>query len=560
MLATNAAGTLSVVASSPWSVSVPWLAGLALTLVAVAPSLLGGFVFLDSFMSVETAVVGLLEIAVVLVWAGRRERLPASPMLLVSVGTVLWLVAMILSTAAATDVAPAVVRTASWISHIAFAVVIWAEVQRDEKAVRAIERGAIVGFLATVALGLGVWVPDWTGGASRNWVGHVPFVGNIRMASIYGLVGAFVAVRPLVAERFSWRTGVPALLASSVGWAALWWGASRGALGGAALAAGFLIWASPGRRLRVSGLLVLAAGAGAALSLLVYVDVSFAGLWRFLPAAPPQGSGIDGFTSGRTVLWAAAVEAWGHHPWLGLGPGSTVSLLIPMGQMHTHNVVLQALVEWGLLGTLPFVGLACVVLWKALRPGQSVGAAAYLLAAAGTSMFDGLTSHPAQTAILMSAAALVLAPPAPSPRALARPEWARVLSVAAAGAGVVLVVHLAVLRAVWAPGVPAPDSLRARAVLTMPTYALAKEAEGWGRAWMHTDPDAAARLAEWGIALDRSPWLFLNLRGDLALQRGDADAATADYREAAKRYGQATWRLTRFREDATRSASRGGAP
>lgn len=558
MLAADSIAAPSVASFWPRRVSVSWLAGGVLALVVVAPSLLGGFVFLDTFASVETAVVGLLEVVAVLVWAGRGGRLPASSVPLVPAGTVLWLVAVVLSTAAATDVAPAVVRTASWVAHVAFAVVVWAEVQRDAAAVQTIERGAVVGFLAALGLGLGVWVLDWSGGATRDWAGHVPFLGNIRMASIYGLVGAFFAARPLVAERFSWRAAVPALLASSVGWAALWWGASRGALGGAVLAVGFLVWVSAGRRLRVSGLLALAIVAGAALSLLVYVDVGFAGLWRFFPAASAQGAGMD-FTSGRTLLWAASIEAWRSQPWLGLGPGSTVSLLVPMGQMHAHNVVVQALVEWGLLGALPFAALAGAVLWKAVQPGRPAGAAAYLIAAAGTSMFDGLTSHPAQTAILAGAAALVLAPSSPGAR-LARPEWQRALRLAAAGAGVVLVVHLAVLRAVWAPGVPAPDSARARFVLAVPTYALAKEAEGWGRAWMRTDPAAAARLAEWGLALDRSPWLFLNLRGDLALQRGDADAATADYREAARRHERATWRLTRYKTDATRHAFRGAAP
>jgi hypothetical protein len=214
-----------------------------------------------------------------------------------------------------------------------------------------------------------------------------------------------------------------------------------------------------------------------------------------------------------------------------------------MDHMHVHNVGLQALVEWGLLGALPFAALVVAVLVRAVRTGRDgpVGAAAYLVAIATVSVFDGVTSHPGPTVLALCAAALVLAAPRGhvGPRSYAGPVHAwpvgrRMLAGVAVLGLAVFAVHLAVLRAVWAPGTPAPGSARARLVLALPTYAPAKEIEGWGRMWMRTDPAATERLVQWGLALERNPWLFLRLRGDLALQRGDRNAAMADYCAAAE--------------------------
>lgn len=545
-------------------VSVGSMAGLALASVALAPPLLGGFVLMDWSDTVEAAVVGLLEASVVGLWASRGGRLPQGSAQgsarWVPVVVAAWLAAMALATAAAVDVAPAVVRTAAWVAHVAFAAVVWAEAQRDPAAVRAVERGAAGGFVAAAVLGTAVWAWDALVGGTLDWSYHVPFVGGVRWAGVYGLAGVFFAVRGLVSAEDRGQ-GAVAFAAAAVGWAALMWSASRGALGGAVVASAFVVWCAPSR-MRATVALAASAVAGAALSLVVAVDVPGVGLWRFFEASP---TGVAAFTSGRTVLWEIAVEAWQRHPVLGLGPGSTVSLLSPVGNAHVHNAVLQALVEWGLVGTLPFVALAAGLLWRAVAVGRGahrevspavdvrLGAAAYLVATAAAAMLDGLTSDPATTALMAGASALVLLPNAstcrPPRRSVGSVWWSRGVVVSALAAAVVLAAHLVLLRAVWMPGVPPPDSFRARAVLAAPTYPFAKEIEGWGRSWMPTDPAAADRVARWGLAVGRSPWLFLRLRGDLALRRGDAAAAEADYRRAAVLYARAVAPLVRFRAE-----------
>ena len=516
---------------------VPWLVGATLATVALAPSLLGGVVTLDGVGSVDMAVVGGMEAMTVLVWASGREALPRPASRVVLALVAAWVAAMVAATAAAIDVAPAVVRTASWLVHLAFATVVWAEARRGRTA--AAERGAVIGFAATALLVVWAWAGLPDAAASQSWGGAVPFVGNIRLASVYGLVGATLGARALVGAAPAWRAGLLAAAACTLGWAALWWGGSRGALVGAVLGSALLDRVTPGRRWPVAGVLALCAGAGAALSLALVIDVPFAGLWRYMPGAPPARPGVAGFTSGRTAIWGAAVEAWLARPWLGRGPGSTVSLMAPMSHMHAHNVGLQALVEWGVLGAVPFAALAVAVLARAVQTGRDgpVGAAAYLLALATVSVFDGVTSHTGPTALALCAAALVLAAPRDRARVVPMHAWPggrRTLATAAGLGLAVFAVHLVVLRAVWAPGTPAPGSARARLVLALPTYAPAKEIEGWGRTWMRTDPAAAERLVRWGLARERNPWLFLRLRGDLARQRGDLDAALADYCAAAE--------------------------
>ncbi|HEX9950713.1 MAG TPA: O-antigen ligase family protein [Rubricoccaceae bacterium] len=516
---------------------VPWLVGATLATVALAPSLLGGVVNLDGVGSVEMAVVGVMEAMTVLVWASGRDALPRPASRVLAVLVAAWVAAMVAATVAAIDVAPAVVRTTSWLVHLAFATVVWAEARHGRTA--AAEHGAVAGFVVTAVLVVWAWfgLPDVE--ASQSWGGAVPLVGNIRLASIYGLVGATFGAQALVRTAPAWRPGLLAAAVCTLGWAALWWGGSRGALAGAVLASALLVRVAQGRRWPVAGVLALCAGLGAALSLALFIDVPYAGLWRFMPGVPRFAPGVAGFTAGRTSLWATAVEAWLGRPWLGRGPGATVSLMAPMGHMHVHNVGLQALVEWGVLGALPFAALAAMVLARAvqIRRDGPAGAAAYLLALATVSVFDGVTSHTGPTVIGLCAAALVLAAPRDRVAVGLVHGWTggrRTLTAVALLGLAVFAVHLVVLRAVWAPGTPAPGSARARLVLAVPTYAPAKEIEGWGRTWMRTDPAAAERLVRWGLALERNPWLFLRLRGDLARQRGDLDAALADYCAAAE--------------------------
>lgn len=60
-----------------------------------------------------------------------------------------------------------------------------------------------------------------------------------------------------------------------------------------------------------------------------------------------------GYANSRELLWARAAEAIPRHPWIGWGEGQFRTLQEGIWQAnHPHNIVLQALVSYGIIGSL----------------------------------------------------------------------------------------------------------------------------------------------------------------------------------------------------------------
>jgi O-antigen ligase len=78
--------------------------------------------------------------------------------------------------------------------------------------------------------------------------------------------------------------------------------------------------------------------------------------------------------TGRVEIWRAAISMWSKAPILGYGFTSiaTTGISLPHGEwttMHAHNSYLEALLEVGLLGSLPLFSAIAIVLWRTLRLG-----------------------------------------------------------------------------------------------------------------------------------------------------------------------------------------------
>jgi putative inorganic carbon (HCO3(-)) transporter len=86
--------------------------------------------------------------------------------------------------------------------------------------------------------------------------------------------------------------------------------------------------------------------------------------------------------AGRTDLWAAALNAYGHHPWLGIGAGNfqahSLDLLtrtqgVDIGAAYVgqgrpvHNAYLEALTELGPVGLALFVLVIAMTAWYLVR-------------------------------------------------------------------------------------------------------------------------------------------------------------------------------------------------
>jgi hypothetical protein len=82
--------------------------------------------------------------------------------------------------------------------------------------------------------------------------------------------------------------------------------------------------------------------------LLLAATGSYQAFWSYLT----RGAPFDPTLTGRTVTWQAGWALFQESPWLGLGFHADRIFL--EGQ-HMHNALLHALVQTGLLGTIPFL-------------------------------------------------------------------------------------------------------------------------------------------------------------------------------------------------------------
>lgn len=520
-------------------VPVAWAVGAVLALAMVAPSAFSALLLVDWTDSVERAVVGAMEAFVVLWWAASASR-AAVPSLRRGPARIAVVTGatMLLAVAAAPHAAPALVRTAEWMLHAAFGLIVWAEAGRgDAGVVRAWRRGSLLGFAFVMGAAIGLWA--WLSEpAAYPWRVEFPFLNGVRWIGTYGLVAICL---PAAVRGAAPRT---VLAWQAAGWLAVWWSGSRGALGGAALAALLLVALSPQRR-RTAATMLAAAAVGALLSLPVSMPEHLMGLSR-LWNSTVGGDGVS-FGSGRGELWQTTFAAWQTRPWLGIGPDGVLPVVAPLGAAHAHNTVLQALAEGGVVAGVPFLVALGAMLAAAARAALQtrdavrVGAAAYLVALMANGLLDGILYDPGSTMLTAAAFGVALAP-ADLRRPASRTVTPASLRAAALAGLVVMVLHGAVLRAVWAPGTPAPGSWRPALVRAFPSAPVLSPMAAWGRLWHADAPEAALDLATWGAQQGRSPWLFWRLAADV-LAPTNLPAA----RDATARADRSQAQATRFR-------------
>ena len=224
------------------------LACATLAVPMLLPSLLE-YITLGTDYGLERTGVVFAELAVVSVWlAGRRSvvslRIPSTVWALLGI----WLLASFVATVWAVHPVPAVLRSAEWIAHGLLAFVLWTELQRAPHQAKHIEQTVALGFVLFTVFVL-VETLKMSDPRAHNWMGNMPFLGNIRHFGIYALAGLAFAARPVVdpeASRVS-KHGAVALMTLS--WTVLWWSGGRGSLGAAVVAGAVLfVLAGPQRR------------------------------------------------------------------------------------------------------------------------------------------------------------------------------------------------------------------------------------------------------------------------------------------------------------------------
>lgn len=103
--------------------------------------------------------------------------------------------------------------------------------------------------------------------------------------------------------------------------------------------------------------LVLAPVITLIVAIFIYICISFNGVSQV-------GSSLDRYSSsGRVELWEKALVIWLDNPVLGVGGANFVTNPPMLFYAHPHNIILQWLSEWGLVGAVLTVGL-CILSYK----------------------------------------------------------------------------------------------------------------------------------------------------------------------------------------------------
>ncbi len=175
-------------------------------------------------------------------------------------------------------------------------------------------------------------------------------VSNIRQVGFYCVIGAMAAIGCSVQARGAKAIAFAA--AATAMFTLACWSGSRGALLASIATLGTAwIFVRRLRTIRAGLLTIIPPIVGAAASLLLPSPELVFGVPRMLSSF--GNPGFDDLTSGRFRMWEGAWQAFLRRPFLGYGEGQ-FGRVVPQVQgiyLHPHNLLLQLLFQWGLIGT-----------------------------------------------------------------------------------------------------------------------------------------------------------------------------------------------------------------
>ena len=264
----------------------------------------------------------------------------------------------------------------------------------------------MVGFVAFVA-GAAVFATQVTDPAF-DWVGGWPAVTHIRHFGYYASAAIGLGVGLAAVER---RPRMLALLFlfCALGFAFALWTGSRGAVIGVAgaMVVGLIFFPAM-RRIIVWGGTALSLALGALIASLAPAHGVLMGVGRTVTQTVDSGD----LSTGRTQLWLNVIGAIKRRPLFGYGADQMGAVAPFYGLGQTHEIFLQVLLAWGL------VGLACVTVmavWFSVRSlpvvrrdeAELLAPIMAMLALATMSLFDGSLFHLLPVSIFAGCAGMI---------------------------------------------------------------------------------------------------------------------------------------------------------
>lgn len=267
--------------------------------------------------------------------------------------------------------------------------------------------------------------------------------------------------------------------------------------------------------------------AGLTLSTFFWTEAGHFGWWRSV-ATVANANDLNELSSLRIDIWRACLDFIPEHPWFGWGPDAYRFLLPKMDGQQPHNIVVQALLCYGLAGL--FWG-GCAIYWLLpLRPHASPRLAeelpvlAVLIVVLAGGLFDGTLYHVLSTSGLALAVGLLIANKARgSP--CESPGRSKVLPIALAiGTLLVFTLHFFVFyRLSPVREAPAPTSLTAQAVRSFPSTTIGLDL--WLSQWAESAPDTALDWAFWAQSHSTYGWSYHALAAKLLAAQGRLEEA-----------------------------------
>jgi O-antigen ligase len=343
----------------------------ALTLLVLTPVLYGVLTFERSYSFTTLRYFALPVLGAEILFLAAAFRAGHSPgkafvelSLVAKVAWAVWFAgALVASIAVAPIPSYALLHLMMTVAHALVALTVWEVLQTAPE-----KRGndLVLAMIAGIALfAVAAWAilfafrkdPDF------DWL-RVGFgVSHVRHLSYLGVLAAgagcgFAAYRQQGPARILAMSGI------AIGSALCFWSGSR-AGAGAALLSGLaaVLLGESGRRIHAAARVVGGFLIGAALSLIWVPPHGMWGLARILGVVQRGGATLGEVVTNRDVLWLEAIRLFRDHPWIGYGEGQ-FRFLSRAGWVanHPHDVILQLLVQWGLLGTLAMT----VIVWRAV--------------------------------------------------------------------------------------------------------------------------------------------------------------------------------------------------
>lgn len=134
-----------------------------------------------------------------------------------------------------------------------------------------------------------------------------------------------------------------------------------------------------------------------------------------------EAESLNQLSTNRITLWKSALFSLNENLFFGLGPQGYYFMDNRIYGVQPHNVFIQFLVEWGLIGALLFIFLLIKAFWTGLRlhisnaniafSKYSLISGAVILALSVNSLFDGTYYHPQPSVYLAIAFAIWIIPP-----------------------------------------------------------------------------------------------------------------------------------------------------